>query len=168
MRVRHTHQRRTADSRGPACPNSGSSAGPEALHQSDSPAALADAIVGAAAKHYGSAGRAWLQWCADRFGELPELAVALIDRIRADLVPEAAAEQVRRAGTRFALVGAAGELATRAGITGWVKGEATEAARRCFNAWLAARGHLDNGEDAAMLRQARQFLELNGEGRLAR
>lgn len=141
--------------------------GIEVLHGHEGPGALADALVGAAARYYGQAGRAWLEWCCDHFTELPELLQGLIERYRADLVPEAAAEQVRRAGTRFALVAAAGELATRAGITGWPEGEALQGVRQCFNAWLGARGHMDNGEDAAMLRQVRQFLELNGEGRFA-
>lgn len=141
--------------------------GLEVLHNFEGPAVLADAIVGAAARCYGQAGRAWLEWCCEHFAELPELLRELIDKYRDALVPEAAAEQVRRAGTRFALVAAAGELATRAGITGWPEGEPLQAARQCFNAWLGARGHMDNGEDAAMLRQVRQFLELNGEGRFA-
>ena len=141
--------------------------GIELLHGHEGPGALADALVGAAARHYGQAGRAWLEWCCDHFAELPALLQGLIEKYRADLVPAAAAEQVRRAGTRFALVAAAGELATRAGITGWPEGEALQGVRQCFNAWLGARGHMDNGEDAAMLRQVRQFLELNGEGRFA-
>ena len=141
--------------------------GIEVLHGHDGPGALADAIAAAGARHYGQAGRAWLEWCCDHFAELPELLQGLIEKYRAALVPEAAAEQVRRAGTRFALVAAAGELATRAGITGWPEGEALQGVRQCFNAWLGARGHMDNGEDAAMLRQVRQFLELNGEGRFA-
>ena len=141
--------------------------GVELLHGHDGPAALADAIVAAAAKFFGTAGRAWLEWCCEYHEALPGRLHDLIDRYRDQLVPEAAAEQVRRAGTRFALVAAAGELATQAGITGWPEGEALRAVRQCFNAWLGARGHLDNGEDAAMLRQVRQFLEVNGEGRFA-
>ncbi len=35
----------------------------------------------------------------------------------------------------------------------------------CFNAWLAARGGIGNGEVTAVLRQVRRFLEANGEGR---
>jgi len=62
-------------------------------------------------------------------------------------------------------VGAAGELATAAGLTGWPEGEAEQAARECFNAWLAARGGIGNGEVSAMLRQVRRFLEAHGEGR---
>ena len=141
--------------------------GMEVLHGYEGPAVIADAIMAAAAKCYGTAGRAWLEWCCGHHAELPELLQVLIEKYRADLVPEAAAEQVRRAGTRFALVAAAGELATRAGITGWPEGEPLQAARQCFNAWLGARGHKDNGEDAIMLRQVRQFLELHGEGRFS-
>lgn len=141
--------------------------GIEHVHGHEGPGALADAIVAAAARHYGTAGRAWLEWCCEHFAELPDRLAELVEKYRGGLVPEAAAEQVRRAGSRFALVAAAGELASEAGITGWPAGEALQAVRQCFNAWLGARGHLDNGEDAAMLRQVRQFLELNGEGRFA-
>ncbi|WP_140636174.1 DUF927 domain-containing protein [Methylibium rhizosphaerae] len=137
--------------------------GLESLHDADSPAALADAMVRAAARHYGTAGQAWLEWACAQHETLPDRLQQLVDRYRAEIVPEAASEQVRRAGSRFALVAAAGELATQAGITGWPEGEALAAARRCFNAWLGARGHMDNGEDAAMLRQVRAFLEKNGD-----
>ena len=139
--------------------------GIEAVHGHDGPAAIAEAIVTAAARHYGSAGRAWLGWLCEHHAVLPEKLQQLVDEYRNELVPEATSEQVRRAGTRFALVAAAGELATRAGITGWPSGEALQGVRQCFNAWLEARGHLDNGEDMSMLRQVRSFLELNGEGR---
>ena len=141
--------------------------GIEALHGFEGAGELAESITAAAAQHYGTAGRAWLEWACDHHGELPALLQELIERYRTALVPEAASEQVRRIGSRFALVAAAGDLATRAGITGWPEGEALQAVRQCFNAWLGARGHLDNGEDAAMLRQVRSFLELNGEGRFA-
>jgi putative DNA primase/helicase len=139
--------------------------GLEQLHEYGRPAELADAIVSNAARHYGSAGRTWLEWLCEHFSELPDRLGKMVEEQRDALVPDAAAEQVRRVGSRFALVAAAGELATEAGITGWQAGEASRAVRSCFNAWLAARGHLDNGEDAAMVRQVRQFLELHGEAR---
>ena len=47
--------------------------GIELLHGHQGPAALADALVGAAARPYGQAGRAWLEWCCDHFTELPAL-----------------------------------------------------------------------------------------------
>ena len=139
--------------------------GIEELHGREGPAQLAEEIGKAAARHYGTAGRAWLEWAAANHSVLPASLQQLIETYLDQLVPESASQQVRRAGNRFALVAAAGELATQAGITGWTTGESLRAVLQCFNAWLAARGHLDNGEDAGMLHQVRQFLELNGEGR---
>ncbi len=139
--------------------------GIEDLHGHEGPAQLSEAIVAAAARCYGSAGRAWLEWACAHHAKLELRLAELVARYRDEMLPEASAEQVRRACNRFALVAAAGELATEAGITGWAPGAAAWGVRQCFNAWLGARGHLDNGEDAAMLRQVRQFLELNGEGR---
>ena len=140
--------------------------GIENTHGHGGAAQLVDAITEAAARHYGSAGRAWLEWACAHHAELPELLQGLTDRHRTHLVPEAASEQVRRVGSRFALVAAAGELATQAGITGWPPGHALWAVGQCFDAWLCARGHLDNGEDAAMLRQVRAWLEKNGDALL--
>ncbi|MFY9511080.1 MAG: hypothetical protein WAQ05_08920 [Rubrivivax sp.] len=97
---------------------------------------------------------------------MPERLQTLTDRYRAEFVPEAASEQVRRVGSRFALVAAAGELAGEAGITGWQPAHAAWGVRQCFEAWLGARGHLDNGEDVAMLRQVRAWLEKNGDALL--
>lgn len=137
--------------------------GIECLHEFEGPAQLADAVTGAGARHYGTAGRAWLEWLALRVDAIGNRLGELVDRYRGAIVPEAASEQVRRVGARFALVAAAGELAIEAGIAPWPAGHAATGARQCFNAWLAARGHLDNGEQSAMLRQVRAFLEKNGE-----
>ncbi len=73
--------------------------------------------------------------------------------------------QVRRGAQRFALIAAAGELATDYGLTGWPSGEADRAVRACFRDWHAARGTKGNAEPAAMLAQVRNFLEANGEAR---
>jgi putative DNA primase/helicase len=88
-----------------------------------------------------------------------------IGALAQSMIPKDCSGQVERVGARFALVGAAGEMATAAGLTGWPTGESERAARACFNAWLAARGGIGNGEVVAMLRQVRRFLELNAEGR---
>ena len=139
--------------------------GIEELHGHENAAQMSESIAAAAARCYGTAGRAWLEWACAHHGTLPEQLLELVERYRDDMVPEAAAEQVRRAGNRFALIAAAGELATRAGITNWQPGQAAWGVRECFNAWLASRGHVDNGEVVAILRQVRKFIELHGEGR---
>jgi putative DNA primase/helicase len=89
-----------------------------------------------------------------------------MDRIERQFVPELASGQVQRVGRRFALVAAAGEMATEAGITGWPEGTATAAARRCFNAWIEARpGGIGMSETAQMLRQVRGWFALHGDAR---
>ncbi|HEX5806101.1 MAG TPA: DUF927 domain-containing protein [Macromonas sp.] len=137
----------------------------EQLHGHEGGAAFATYLTGQATTLYGSAGRAWLQWLTDNVDTLKGHMREAMNGLALDLVPEAASGQVHRVGARFALVGAAGELATAAGLTGWTKGESERAARACFNAWLAARGGAGNGEVVSMLRQVRRFLELNGDGR---
>lgn len=78
-----------------------------------------------------------------------------------------ASGQARRVADRFALVGAAGELATRLGLTGWPKGDALKAAGVCFKAWLSLRGGEGNAEERAMVAQVRSFLERHGEARFS-
>lgn len=137
--------------------------GIETLHGFEGAPQLAEGLKEAALRFHGAAGRAWLQWCADRHDQLQGMVLEQLERHRSAFVPESAAGQVRTVGSRFALVATAGELATEAGITGWQPGEAVRSARACFEAWLGARGHLDNSEQVAMYRQVRSFLEKNGD-----
>lgn len=137
----------------------------EDLHGHDGGAAFSRHLVAQAQACHGAAGRAWLQWLTENADGLRERVRKLSDRLAAQIVPEAAGGQVERVGARCALVGAAGELATAAGLTGWAVGEAERGARECFNAWLVARGGIGNSEETMMLRQVRHFLEANGDGR---
>ena len=137
----------------------------EDLHGHDSGAAFARHMTAQAGAVYGATGRAWLQWLTEQAETLKPRIRDAVAALTLQMVPEAASGQVERVGARFAMVGAAAELATEAGLTGWPKGESERAARACFNAWLAARGGIGNGEVSAMLKQVRRFLESHGEGR---
>jgi putative DNA primase/helicase len=137
----------------------------ENVHDHEGGAAFSRHLVAQASACHGAAGRAWLHWLTDNAEGLRERIRTLAQRIELQIVPEAGSGQVQRVGARFALVGAAGELATAAGLTGWDVGEAESAARECFNAWLVARGGIGNSEETSMLRQLRHFLEANGDGR---
>lgn len=140
--------------------------GVEALNGHATPGALVEAMTGAAARCYGVAGRAWLEWACSHQAGVAERLAAMVDELRADMLPNGGGEQVRRVARRFALVAAAGELASEAGITGWPAGTASAGVRRCFDDWLAARGHLDNGEDAQALAQVKAWIEKNGDALL--
>lgn len=137
----------------------------DTAHDFGSGAALAEHLRLAADRQCGHAGRAFL----DRV-------TAQLDRCR-DLVQRArqmfmqahcsadADGQVQRACGRFALVAAAGELATALGVLPWAQGEAENAAARCFQDWLRQRGGTVPAEIVAGLRQVRLFLEQHGSSR---
>lgn len=137
----------------------------EELHGHAGGAAFAKHITGQAQSVYGATGRAWLEWLTTNADSLKGSIRKAADALAAQLIPKDSSGQVERVGARFALVGAAGELATAAGLSGWQPGESEQAARACFDSWLAARGGNGNGEIVAMLRAVRRFLETHGAGR---
>lgn len=129
------------------------------------PGMFADALKTASAKHYGHALPAFLGCLVNDPAKAREYLRSRREAISIRLAAVGTDGQVRRVADRFALVAAAGELATDYGLTGWRTGEAEDAARKCFDAWLAARGTSGAGEPQAMLSQVRAFLETNGEAR---
>ncbi|MGH8580068.1 MAG: hypothetical protein ACREVK_08095 [Gammaproteobacteria bacterium] len=138
----------------------------EDLHQHQSGASFSKVLGHAAHAYYGTAGPAFVMTIIERrdvvFGFVKELQ----NEFAREHVSGDASGEVERAAARFALVGAAGELASHYGITGWAEGVALQAAEVCFiKAWLQARGGAGNLEEMEMLRQARRFIELHGEGR---
>ncbi|MEW9624690.1 DUF927 domain-containing protein [Rhodanobacter geophilus] len=127
--------------------------------------AFADALKSASAKHYGHALPAFLRALVADPATAREALTSLRDSIAAELAGDDAAGQVRRVAQRFALVAAAGELATAYRLTGWETGEAQRAASVCFAAWLAGRGTAQASEPMAMVDQVRAFLSAHGESR---
>jgi putative DNA primase/helicase len=139
----------------------------EELHGHENGATFAAYLSKATEANHGTAGYAFLTWATRNADTLRDRVHSGVERLAGQWVPERASGQVHRVGRRFAAVAVAGELATEAGITGWPESEATRAARTCFHAWLESRGGIGNAEEGQMLRQVRQFLEANGDGRFA-
>ncbi len=137
----------------------------EELHGHESGGTLADALRLDVLRTYGTPGRAWLEHLTSNTEGLSHKLRERMAAIESAIVPDAASGQVRDAGRFFALVAAAGEMATAdANLTGWPEGAAIEAARRCFNAWIAARtGGIGLSEDAQILRQVREWFGTYGE-----
>lgn len=130
----------------------------ETLHDFATGHELSGHVMQHGAKHYGTAGRAWLEWLTSHTDTLARELRERMEAWEAQAVPELASGQVKRAGKRFALVAAAGDMATVAGVTGWPEGEASRAARTVFDAWIEQRaGGIGASEDAAMLAHLRQW-----------
>lgn len=139
------------------------------LHGRVAAGAFADELRSSARAHHGIAARVFLARLAqDRAANTADLR-AFLDETRAAFlakhVPDSAAGQILSVAGRFALIGAAGELARDYGVLPWPEGEALRSAGACFTAWLAERGGAGSGEDTAALAQVRAFLEAHGESR---
>ncbi|WP_439829172.1 DUF927 domain-containing protein [Aeromonas veronii] len=139
----------------------------EWLHGMEGGRTFADTLKAHCDHQHGSAFRTYAEALAGELGAHSERLRAEIKRIAAELTPQGAGNQVGRAINRFALVAAAGELATQLGVTGWPEGEALRAVRVCLKAWLAERGHLGNHEEAAILAQVRKFVTAHQYTRFA-
>ncbi|WP_323894331.1 DUF927 domain-containing protein [Aeromonas veronii] len=139
----------------------------EWLHGMESGRTFADTLKANSDSQHGSAFRTYAEALAGDLDAHSERLRGEIKRLAAELTPKGAGNQVGRAINRFALVAAAGELATRLGVTGWPDGEALRAVRVCLKAWLAERGHLGNKEDAATLEQVRGFVTAHQYTRFA-
>ena len=139
----------------------------ERLPEGCAPGEFADRLKRAAAEHHGHALAHWLEALTG----CPQAARDALrhrrDGLADSLCSSGAVGQVRRVAQRFALVAAAGELATAKGLTGWPEGEAEAAARAGFAAWLRARGTAGAAEPAAMVAQVRLFLAQHGESRFS-
>jgi uncharacterized protein (DUF927 family) len=137
----------------------------ENLHGATSPDLFARQLKEAAARYYGAPLRAHLEFIAGKRAEVEStLRNFQVDFLK-NRVPAGAAGEVCRAAQRFAVIAAAGELATGARITAWEPGEATEAAARCFKSWIEARGTTGAGDVEAAINQVRRFIGAHGASR---
>lgn len=139
----------------------------ETLHVHADAAALSRALCASAAQCHGTAAPAFIAAILRHASTLADELRKMRGAFCASVLPKTADGQAWRVASRFALVAAAGELASRWGITGWEAGAAEGAARTCFRAWLELRGGPANVEPARMVAQVRQFLERHGESRFA-
>lgn len=139
----------------------------EWLHGMEDGRIFADTLKANAKRQHGTAFRALVEGLTLDLDTHRERLASEIQRLASELTPKGAGNQVGRAINRFALVAAAGELASRLGVTGWPEGEAIRAVRVCLKAWLVERGHLGNKEDSATLEQVRGFVTAHQYTRFA-
>jgi len=86
-------------------------------------------------------------------------------RFLGEVLPNGASGQVRSVCGRFALVAAAGNIATAFGLTGWLDDEADRAATTCFRTWPDRRGSPGDREIEVGIDRVIRFLEVNGASR---
>jgi uncharacterized protein (DUF927 family) len=133
-------------------------------------AALSEHLLRQCAQNHGTALPAFLETLCDttRRVKVGDWLLRERQEFATRNLSASASGQSKRAADKFALIGAAGELATKWGVTGWPKGEAMRAADRCFQAWVTLRGGEGNFEERQILEQIRHHFETFGESRYTR
>lgn len=136
----------------------------DCINYGTAPQDIGNRINELASQHYGHAGIKWLEYLTQDKDAVMQQAQVLLDSFieQHSQIKNGQANRVLR---RFALVATAGELATLAGITGWMKGRAFEAIAHCFNTWLGNLGHGENMEETKSLEHIKAFFEANGTSR---
>jgi uncharacterized protein (DUF927 family) len=141
----------------------------ENLQGAASPGEFAEILHDAVGRHYGNPIRAFLRALTERLAADRDGLQALLGKNRQEFMamhlPSGASPQVRSVCGRFALIAAAGNLATVFGITGWPDDESERAAGICFRAWLDRRGNVGDQEIESGIRQVIRFLEEHGNAR---
>lgn len=135
----------------------------ENLHDAPGGAAFAKALDVAVRGYHGAAWVAFLDRLTQEQDSVADTLHQAQKAFEGRFLSQDAGGQAHRVAARFALVGAAGELATAWGITGWPEGEAMKAAGVCFQAWVSGRGGEGNQEERAILSQVREQLRRYGE-----
>lgn len=137
----------------------------ENLHGFTSADLLAQHLKSASAKHHGHAAITFIRFLTREYDGIAPMVAGFQREFLSDALPPEADGQVRRVAGRFALVAAAGEMATAFGVLPWPEGEAMKACRRCLADWLTARGGVEPAENREAISAVRRFIELHGSSR---
>ena len=131
------------------------------LHGMGSAAEFSETVKKAALANYGHA----LPLFVERFMAREAELVAVLPKLQAEFLDTVLTPldhgQIRRGASRFALVAAAGELATLLGVTPWRAGEANSACAHLFARWATNFGRAagQSREDGAVIQVLRGFLQ---------
>jgi putative DNA primase/helicase len=137
----------------------------EDLHGFASADAFARYLKSASNAAYGVAARAFLRQVGNELESIRKAIAEHNRKFAENLIDENADGQVLRVAQRFALIGAAGEIAATAGILPWSPGAAIEAAARCFRDWIDVRGGIEPSDIKDGIEQVRAFIAAHGLSR---
>lgn len=136
------------------------------IYGASDPGQFAKDIQAAAASHFGAVGREFLEKLSRALGseDYKQVLRAKVADFHGTLVSRVSAADAGIAGrvaSRFALIALAGELATLWGLTGWVKGDAKDAALEAFCDWHDRWAGEDLEAAATLIEKLQAFLDHN-------
>ncbi len=111
------------------------------------------AIKDGALQYYGTAATAFLECVSKDYEGTKINMLRKMEAFISELDIAHSDPQVHRVAQRFAQIAAAGEIASEFEVTGWEVGEASRAAKVCFDAWIETRGGHGSQEEMQVLEQ---------------
>ncbi len=118
-----------------------------------------DHLKKAAARYYGTAGRAFVGQLVKHRNDVASRWSRHNHQFSQTYAPTKAGGQVLRVMSSFSLVAFAGELATEWEIVPWAPGAATTAAGLLFEEWVRERPSMGNSEEGQIIAHVRNVLE---------
>lgn len=115
--------------------------------------------------NYGVAGIAWLEYLTANKHQVIHIAQQLLEEYRNQLIGNQTEGHILRVANYFALVATAGEIASRANITGWIGGHSFNAVRKIYEQWLGSFKHVGDYENREILMHVKSFFEANETSR---
>jgi len=137
----------------------------EGLKDDQKASAYSDDLIKAINENYGVIGVAFIKRFVDeinnRGDSFKREIDSKIDQGMKDFLCtlQTASGQITRVAKDFVRMGVIGEYATEWGFTGWEAGGATNAARRCFENWLAKWGTLGSHEELTILESIKATIQ---------
>ncbi|MBL0226094.1 MAG: DUF927 domain-containing protein [Geobacteraceae bacterium] len=139
----------------------------ENIHGYENAGQFADALRKLSAESYGHALPDFIKAFIDHREDVDEVISLYKNTFIERYLGDDACSQVGRVAGKFAVVAAAGMLASAWGITGWDIDHVSEAVGKVYCDWLTNRAHSGNQEDIRIITQIRGYLQLYGEFRFA-
>jgi len=137
----------------------------ENIHGYENPGLFADALKHNSSEHYGHALPEFIRQFIARRQEVDEVLKTYRDQFTRTYAASNVGSQVGRVAGKFALIAAAGMLASEWGITGWEPDHVLGAVGKVFGDWLSNRSHTGNQEDVRIIQQIRGYIQQYGESR---
>ncbi|MDZ7710634.1 MAG: DUF927 domain-containing protein [Roseovarius sp.] len=133
----------------------------DALHGLESSKAFAERVDQASLENYGHAGPLFVKYVMRSRAKRMSMqnfvdSFCLYVARRADLSPNDG--QAHRVLKRFAIAALAGELATKAGLTGWRSRDACDAAKDMFLNWFEAEESATNDDITTAVQRTRDYI----------
>jgi uncharacterized protein (DUF927 family) len=137
----------------------------ENIHGYENAAQFADSLRSVSSEYYGCALPGFIHNFINYQHEVDEVIKMYTDSFINRFLDSDAGSQVSRVAGKFAIVAAAGMLASAWGITGWDIDHVFESVGKVFRDWLSNRSHSGSQEDYSIISQIRGYLHSYGDSR---